>query len=284
MEKELKAGESIVGGGTTWSLVSRLGIGGFGQVFLAESGGELVALKVVDTAGWSENEYRVFNGLIVSEAAFLSNLSHPRLPKLKAFFASGSRYFLAMDWVKGQTLEQLVKMEGPLEYREVLQLLSCLLDLLTHLHCDCQPAVVFGDLKPSNLLRTYDGTYRCVDLGLVTQVGARLNRRFAVFSPNYSAPERALPGKATEAQDVFSLCATLYFAILGEVPSEHSHEAETKARIQKTLSISSSGRYDSHGVSDLATLLVAGLIPEVSARPSSLKPYSKFMTRCQGHA
>lgn len=281
MNENLSPGDTIDGAGATWTLISSLGVGGFGQVFLAQAEGDLVALKVVNTAGWSENEYRVFNGLIVTEASFLSTLSHPRLPKLRAFFALGSRYFLAMDWVKGQTLEQYVKLEGPLAYREVLRLLACLVDLLSHLHYDCQPAVVFGDLKPSNLLRTYEGSYRCVDLGLVTQMGARLNRRFAVFSPHYSAPERALPGKATASQDVFSLSATLHFAILGEAPTSSSHEMENKVKLQEALWMGDLSSSERESGSRLASLIVAGMLPEVSARPTSIRPFQKFLARTQ---
>ena len=68
-------------------LLSRLGLGGFGEVFLAQTQDGLRAVKVVDTSSWSKSEYQVFNTMLMNEASFLRTLDHPALPKAHGFFA-----------------------------------------------------------------------------------------------------------------------------------------------------------------------------------------------------
>ena len=83
-------------------LLSLLGLGGFGEVFLAQTQDGLKAVKVVDTSAWSKSEYQVFNTMLMNEASFLRTLKHTALPRSSGFFAEGSRYFLIMDWSRGK--------------------------------------------------------------------------------------------------------------------------------------------------------------------------------------
>lgn len=282
----LKPGDCV--GEGRYKLISSIGLGGFGEVFLAEGPeaptgqrqagreGALLAVKVVETACWSEREYQVFNALMVSEASFLSTLDHPSLPKLRAFFAESSRYFLVMDWVSGKTLEELVKSQGRLGLEDGLSLLGALLEALEYLHDECQPAVVFGDLKPANVLRTFEGTYRLVDLGLATREGARLTGGFAVYSPPFSAPERASGQASAVSHDIYSLSATVVYALTGALPPGGAESNLRKVYDRQTLV---EGKLCVQRLGKLMTLLLAGLHPDPRARPRTLAPLREAVDR-----
>lgn len=273
-EQKFRPGQYVRDG--SYRLLSSLGIGGFAEVFLTESPQGLVAVKVVDTSSWSEREYRVFNALMVSEASFLSTLQHPALPKLRAFFAEGSCYFLVMDWVRGQTLEELVREEGALSLEQGLVLLEQSLDLFGYLHDDCRPGIVFGDFKPANLLRTYKGKYRLVDLGLASREGACLTREFAVYSPPYSAPERAKGEASSKQHDVYSLSATMVYALTGKPPLRQAEVSLRRffERLRTQLEPSAA-----KSLGQLLTLLLAGLHPEPGSRLACLAPLREVLER-----
>lgn len=269
MEEALKRGDRVGDGG--YKLMSRIGLGGFGEVWLADGGAGLVAVKAVETSHWSEKQYRVFNAMLVSEASFLSTLEHPGLPKLQAFFAEGTRYFLVMEWVKGETVEELVEREGPLPLEEVMTLVESLTEVMRYLHEQCQPTVVFGDIKPANILRVTDGSYRLVDLGLATRLGTQLTGTFAVFSPDYSAPERSQGEPSRIAHDVYAFAATLCYAITGQPPSAAN---DTGRAIRHALRAGAQdwGEQTRAAIASMYPIVMRCLSVESGARPANTRP------------
>ena len=273
MSSELAPG-SLVRNGEI-KLLSRLGLGGFGEVFLAQTQSGLKAIKVINTALWSESEYEVFNAMHMSEASFLSTLDHPTLPKFVDFFAEKSRYFLDMDWVKGQNLEEFVQNEGPLELDDLFGLLGVLTEFLAYLHRRCEGVVVFGDLKPANILRLKLGKYKLVDLGLVTKKGAKLSTKIAVFSPNYSAPERARCKASDPLQDIYSFGATIFFALTGEEPRPEFRAAELQEKIRRGLKGMDHewGDASIHCLKKLLTLVLGAMDPDPDRRPNQIRTF-----------
>lgn len=277
MSEPLKRGDLVGKGG--YKLLSSLGTGGFGEVWLAQ-GAEagLVAVKVVDTSVWSKKEYRVFNAMMVSEASFLSTLDHPGVPSLKAFFAEGTRYFLVMDWVQGQTLEERVELDGPLELSESLSFLSSLCGILEYLHHTCSPPVVFGDIKPANVLLAKDGSWRLVDLGLAARVGTRLTGTFAVFSPDYSAPERVQGEASVPAHDVYAMAATFVYALSGRIgPPGPALERSVRHAFREGAA--HWGEEARRELSKVYSEIVRCLNPSAEQRVRSVRPLSACLQR-----
>ena len=262
-------------------LLSRLGLGGFGEVFLAQTAQGLKAVKVVETSTWKENEYRVFNTMLMNEASFLSTLQHPGLPRSAGFFAEGSRYFLVMDWFKGHTLEQHVERCGPLDFDELFGLIGDLVEVLDYLHRRCEGVVVFGDLKPANILRTAPATFGLVDLGLVSRQGTKFSSKIAVFSPSFSAPERARGGESHLLHDIFSLGSTVFFALSGKEPTLGMGEKE-KERILRGRFVQGShdwGKESLHCLKKLMVLVLAAMDRDPDGRPRSILPFKELWQR-----
>lgn len=250
-------------------LLSRLGTGGFGAVYLAQTGDGLKAVKIVDTALWSVDEYEVFNAMLMAEASFLSTVEHPILPKFSELVAEDKRYYLVMEWVKGLDLEQQIEKSGPLPLVEIHALLRDLLDGLEHFHSEVEGGMVFGDLKPANVMRVSADRFRLVDLGLASRAGLRLGGRFAIFSPNFSAPERIVGALSHPSQDIYSLGATAYYALTGVEPAPRCSARELQETVRRRLEREKS-RYDSaslRGWEKLLTLLLACLDPDPAGRP-----------------
>lgn len=250
-------------------LLSRLGTGGFGTVYLARTGDGLRAVKVVDTTLWSAQEYEVFNAMLMAEASFLSTVEHPVLPKFGELVAEGKRYYLIMEWIRGLDLEQHVEKSGPLPLSEVHSLLRDLIEGLKHFHHGVEGGVVFGDLKPANVMRVSADKFRLVDLGLASRVGHRLGGRFAIFSPNFSAPERIVGAQSHPEQDIFSLGATGFYALTGVEPAPRCSARELQDTVRRRLERDRT-RSGGASLSDwekFLTLLLACLDPDPNGRP-----------------
>ena len=263
-------------------LLSLLGLGGFGKVFLAQTGEGLKAVKVVETSSWSKSEYQVFNTMLMNEASYLRTLKHPALPGSSGFFAEGSRYFIVMDWVQGKTLEQYVSREGTLPLDELFGLTGALIDLLRYLHTECEGVVVFGDLKPANVLRTAPCIYRLVDLGLVSQKGTKFSKEIAVFSPKYGAPERGQGGAADPIHDIYSLGATVYYAMTGKEPLPDLTDDQRTRLVARALKQESDWDRDSQlAMAELLSLSLAALDSDPQARPPHIGVFKKCWEECR---
>ncbi|MFA7479026.1 MAG: serine/threonine-protein kinase [Vulcanimicrobiota bacterium] len=263
-------------------LLSRLGLGGFGEVFLAQTRAGLKAVKVVDTSTWSKSEYQVFNAMLMNEASYLRTLEHPALPRSHDFFAEGPCYFIVMDWFQGQTLEQHVEREGVLSHDELFGLAGTLIELLIYLHLQCQGVIVFGDLKPANVVRTGPGLYRLVDLGLVSQKGTKFSKEIAVFSPKYGAPERGQGGASDPIHDIYSLGATVYFGITGKEPPAGLNEEQRTRQVAQALREESDwGRESLFCLAELLSLAMAALDPDPLGRPPGIRVFKESWEQCR---
>lgn len=210
-------------------ILRRLGRGGMGTVYLARqiSLDRQVALKVLHPARvrnrqGAEDFFR--------EARAAAALRHPHLVAIHDLHADPEAgiYAYAMDYVEGQTLARLVTDLGPLPATRALTLAGQVASALAAAH---RAGFVHRDVKPENILVESGERARLLDLGLAYNrlgaVGAQVpssgssNQRqlLIVGTPEWSAPEQhRTPHQAGPASDVWSLGATLHFALLGRPP------------------------------------------------------------------
>jgi serine/threonine protein kinase len=204
-----------------YRILAQIGTGGFADVYKAtdnQFGGRLVAIKAMGTDGLStKEESKAFE----HEAFMLANLVHPNLPAIYDYFYENQRWYLVMSFIEGTTLEEYLKARGGrLPVEKVLPIGIQLCTVLGYLH-KRQPAIIFRDLKLTNVMRTPERQIYLIDFGV-----ARLFKHgqardtMALGSPGYAAPEQYGRAQTTPQADIYSLGATLHALLSGIDPSD----------------------------------------------------------------
>ncbi|MEU9216952.1 LamG-like jellyroll fold domain-containing protein [Streptomyces sp. NPDC048376] len=197
-----------------YRLLSRLGAGGMGRVFLGRSpGGRLVAVKVVHAELLRRPEFRDRFRREVQAARMVSGAF--TAPVVDAD-PDAPLPWLVTSYIAGPSLEQAVAERGPFEPQAVIALAAGLAEALVSIHA---AHLVHRDLKPSNVLLAEDGP-RVIDFGIVRSVDADslTGTGHMAGSPGFMSPEQVNGDEVTWASDVFCLGAVLAFAATGANP------------------------------------------------------------------
>jgi Tol biopolymer transport system component len=194
-----------------------LGCGGMGAVYLADDTrmpGRRVAVKEnLNTTPQAQAQFQ-------HEVSLMVKLDHRGLPKVSdQFIGPSGRQYLVMDYVEGETLEDVVERRGPLPEAEVITLAGQLLEVLEYLH---NHSVVHRDVKPANIKLRPDGKPVLVDFGIAKlHAPGQRTRTWAqgVGSPGFAPLEQY--GTGTDARsDLYSLGAVMYYLLTGQSPPE----------------------------------------------------------------
>jgi serine/threonine protein kinase len=200
------------------------GTGGMGAVYKAEDapyGNRPVAIKEMRQSSLNPQELEIATEQFKVEAIMLAHLQHPSLPRIYDHFLEGNRWYLVMDFIEGETLdERLRRTPGrKLPPPEVIDIGIQLCRVLDYLH-KRQPPVVFRDLKPSNVMLTPEGHLYLIDFGIarIFKPGQAKDTK-AYGSIGYSAPEQFDREQTTAQADIYSLGITLHEMLSGNIPS-----------------------------------------------------------------
>lgn len=201
-----------------YEVVATIARGGMGVVELArDESGHSVALKRLTLRGTAE-EMHAARQRLEREVTVLQSLDHPAIVNLLDVHDDGGELVLVMPYLAGGTLAERVARNGPLSSGEVTELAGTLLAALTAAH---RAGVVHRDVKPANVLFDEKGRPHLADFGIATTrdaTGGLTGDGLVIGTPAYLSPEQARGEPATAASDVFSLGATLQFALTGEGP------------------------------------------------------------------
>ncbi len=204
-----------------YSIEKLIGAGGMGRVYKAEHRrmARIVALKTM-APDRMQDESSVLR--FYAEVRAAARLLHPNI--VTAFDAGEyeSTHYLAMEYVEGESLSQLVTRQGPLPVAEAVRILR---GAATGLACAHAAGIVHRDVKPGNIMVAQDGTVKVLDLGLATirsdpaHRPSRKGRLVGTFQ--YIAPEQLDdPDAADPRADIYSLGATFYYLLAGRSPYE----------------------------------------------------------------
>jgi len=207
-------------------LIGQIGQGGFGAVYKAADTGfnnRLVAVKEASQNGNGMHEQEPLSAIeaFKQEAQMLAGLMHPNLPRIYDHFSEEKHWYLVMDFIEGETLEDYLAKapDGRLPLKEVLAIGMQLCTVLDYLHTR-QPPIIFRDLKPSNVMRTTDGQLYLIDFGIARHFKpGQLKDTIAFGSPGYAAPEQYGKAQTSSSADIYSLGAILHQMLTGVDPS-----------------------------------------------------------------
>ncbi len=207
-----------------YQLLNEVGTGGFGAVYKAidtQFDNRTVAIKEIRLQGLKPNEIIDATDTFNREVNILTDLRHPNLPRVYDHFTSPEHWYLVMDFIDGQTLETYLDTKGgylPLDEIFTLGIQIC--TVLDYLHTR-QPAIIFRDLKPTNIMITSNRQVYLIDFGAARYFKAgRTKDTIAFGSPGYAAPEQYGKAQTTARSDIYSLGATLHEALTGKDPAE----------------------------------------------------------------
>lgn len=219
--------------GNTFEIVSQIGLGGMGVVYLAEHIGlhRRFALKILSAEFVNDQNWLRFQ----AEAKILAGLNHRTFVKV---FDLGiheqSVPFYSMDYLQGRTLEEQLAQDGPMAIGLALDTFIEVLDGLAYAH---RHGIIHRDLKPGNImLCTIDGVkaVRVLDFGISKLIGAnaevvqRLTSIGEIFgSPSYMSPEQCRGDLVDARSDIYSIGCTLFEVLSGFVPYEGTTALET---------------------------------------------------------
>ena len=207
-----------------YRIIGLLGQGGFGAVYKAqdtEFANRLVAIKEMSRHHLSTKELQEATAAFKSEAQLLAGLTHPNLPRIYEQFSEENRWYLVMDFIEGETLDEYLSKKGLryLPVPEVIEIGLQLCSVLRYLHSR-QPPIIFRDLKPDNIMRTPDGQLYLIDFGIARHFKqGQAKDTTALGSPGYAAPEQYGKAQSTPRTDIYSLGATLHHLLSGDDPA-----------------------------------------------------------------
>ncbi|MCK6475061.1 MAG: serine/threonine protein kinase [Planctomycetes bacterium] len=214
-----------------YELLGKLGEGGMGAVFRArhrETGSE-VALKILSKNHATDES---FVHRFKREARAGLELNHPHILRTVDCGEDQGRHYLALDLVTGGDLHRRIEERKRLPEREAL---GIVLAVGRALHYAGGKGLIHRDIKPANIMFAADGRVLLSDFGLVKindpDAGHLTQSGTALGTPHYIAPEQAMGVKDLDIRaDIYSLGATLYFAVTGRTPFEGSSAYEVIAK------------------------------------------------------
>ncbi|MET7284087.1 Stk1 family PASTA domain-containing Ser/Thr kinase [Kribbella sp. NPDC005582] len=184
----------------------------------------IVALKIMhDGLGDDAQFARRF----VAEARAAAKLSHPNVVAVFDQGDDNGTLFLAMEYIPGRTLRDLIREHAPLSPARALDLLAPILSALSAAH---DAGIVHRDIKPENVLLSDSGTVKVADFGLARAVSANGNtatQGLLMGTVSYLAPELVTDGSADARSDVYSSGILLYELLTGAKP----HSGDTPIQV-----------------------------------------------------
>lgn len=193
---------------------SHLGKGAVGDVYKATqiTLDRPVALKILKPNSMNEKGVKDF----MKEARSASRLSHINLVQSYAVGTDEGYIYMAMTYIKGETLRARLKRTGAMPVDEALHIIQQVAEALFYAWDECR--IIHRDVKPENIMLTEKGIVKLTDLGLAMQQREWAEDMEISGSPSYMSPEQFAGEKLDTRSDIYSLGVTLYQMLSGQLP------------------------------------------------------------------
>lgn len=205
----------------SYRILDQLGVGSKGTLYLAEHRAmqRQVALKLLNQ---DKTESRISLERFYREGRVTASLNHPNIVKLYDFAEEGDQPCLMMEYVEGQTLQQIMAASGPIPFEKAIEYIRQAAAGLKHAH---SKGVIHRDIKPSNLMLDKYGSIKILDMGHSRFIDDEQMNITKMYDPqsvvgtvDFVSPEQALGEQIDARCDIYSLGATLFTLIAGRPP------------------------------------------------------------------
>lgn len=220
-----------------YKILNKVGQGGMSIVYLAmnEKANKQWAVKEVRKDGIKD--FEVVKQGLVAETDILKKLSHPNLPSIIDVIDTDESFIIIMDYIQGNSLNKALEEFGAQPQENVIAWAKQLCDVLGYLHTR-NPAIIYRDMKPANIMLKPDGNVTLIDFGTAREYKDKnLADTTCLGTVGYAAPEQFGGMGQTDARtDIYCLGATLYHLVTGKNPCEPPYEIRPIREINPSLS------------------------------------------------
>ena len=220
-----------------YRILKQVGKGGMSVVYLAmnERANKQWAIKEVRKDGGGDNRAGKQN--LIAETDMLKRLHHAYLPSIVDVIDKDDSFLIVMDYVEGNSLNKALKEYGPQPQEYVIEWGKQLCDVLGYLHSR-EPAIIYRDMKPGNIMLKPDGNICLIDFGTAREYKeGSIEDTQCLGTRGYAAPEQYGGQGQTDARtDIFCLGATLFHLVTGVNPAAPPYEMKPITQIDPTLS------------------------------------------------
>jgi serine/threonine protein kinase len=241
-----------------YRILSSLGSGGFGSVYLAEDTwiDKKVAIKVPHKQDLDFSE-------LVKEPRLLASMSHPNIVTVLTAEKLDDHFFIVMEYVPGETLERMIERSGALDVALALDFTCQMCNAVDHAH---GAGVLHRDLRPGNMLVSESGLLKVSDFGTSRFLEIAAHGTTVIGSPPYMAPEQ-FQGKAVFASDVYSIGITMYQMLTGALPYNTPAPADLD-RLMRGELVSAPRLKNSQIPKSINDIVMRALAPDLGTRYS----------------
>ncbi|MBP9091890.1 protein kinase [bacterium] len=227
----LEAGHSLKSG--SYEVINTLAIGGEGIAYLAhdlrmvENGtvSDVVLKETLIPAYIDKEIQQQCVERFEREARLLKELQSEHIVGLRDYFIEDKRCYIVLEYIRGQSLRQLVAEKGALESEEVLELAKQMADILTFLH---SKQIIHRDFTPDNLIMQENGKLKLIDFNVAREWDKDDGKTGTIVGKHAYVPPEQFRGKPCEASDIYALGATLFYLATGEDPEPISQSSLEK--------------------------------------------------------
>jgi serine/threonine protein kinase len=195
-------------------IVAEIGSGGTAKILKGVDlhTGNLVAVKVL----WSNLfKHEEMKSRFIFEANQYLYLNHPGIVQLKDFIITDAAYYLVMEFIDGQNLDEFINyVSGPIPETKAIELFIDILGAVKYAH---ENNVLHLDIKPANIMINKQGDIKLLDFGISAESN-KVGKGAIVGSPLYMSPEQTFGKNINQQSDIYSLGITLFQMLTGTTP------------------------------------------------------------------
>jgi len=208
-----------------FELLEKIAEGGMGAIYKARqiSLDRVVVLKLIRKTLLDEESYA---SRLVREAKYIAKLVHPNIVQVYDVGEAEGLYYIAMEYVPGDNVEEILRREGRLPIARATDIIRLVLETLEYTHVK---GIIHRDLKPANILITEEGDVKLADFGLARFAGddSTITKEGLIAgTPAYMSPEQCRGEKVEAASDIYSAGVAFYQMLCGKRPFESNSPLE----------------------------------------------------------
>ena len=239
-----------------YRIIGPLGSGGFGTVYLAQDTwiDKKIAIKV-------PHRQNLDFGELLREPRLLASVSHPNIVAITTAEKQDGVFFIVMEYVPGETLENIIALKGALDLHRALDFTCQICNAIDHAH---RQGVLHRDLRPANVLVGENDMLKVADFGTSRFLEIAAHGTTVIGSPPYMAPEQ-FHGKAVFASDIYSLGVTMYQMLTGTLPYDTPAPAEF-AKLMSGELVKNPRLVNPAIPKAISDIILRAMAPEVTAR------------------